>query len=139
MKRILLLLLIAISCVMFVGCKNNENAKKENNSEILVEDDEVETFEIKTSVVSLRFPTKWKDIVDIKTNENTVSFSIGDTKVFDVVFKTCEGNLLGEYNGTPIYIISYPVNTSEQANMQEDINVILENLLKDKNFVINKE
>ena len=98
-----------------------------------------ETFDIKTSVVTLKYPLKWKNKVDIKATDKKVEFSYYKTKLFDLVFSPGEGYLLGTYKETPIYVINYPVTTDEQSAMQEDVNVILENLLKDKNFVINKE
>ena len=46
-------------------------------------------------------------------------------------------HLLGTYKDTPIYIVDYPVETDEQAAMQEDVNVILQYLMEDPKFTIN--
>lgn len=105
------------------------------NEEIEEEDNAV--FEIKTDVVSLYYPQKWKDKVEIKIDGNTVSFVSDGTPIFDLCFETCDGYLLGTYKDTPIYIIDYAVKGDEQIAMQQDVNVIIDYLSKDKEFKIN--
>lgn len=100
-----------------------------------IRDKDSETFEIKTSVVTLNYPSRWKEKVTVAVTDQGVSFSSGDTKLFDLVFKECDGFRLGSYNGTPIYIIDYPVRTEEEMHMQQDVNVILQFLYEDSNFV----
>lgn len=103
-----------------------EALEKEDNS----------TFGIKTSVVTMKYPTKWQEKVQIEVTDNGVKFSNNGTPLFDLMFVECNGYLLGTYNGTPIYIVDYKVENDEQAIMQEDVNVILQHLMEDKNFVI---
>ena len=106
------------------------------NQEIEYED--VSTFDIKTSVTTLKYPNKWKDKVDIDISDNGVKFSNDGTSLFDLIFsENSDGYLLGTYNETPIYIVNYEAETDEQAQMLEDVNVILQNLIKDSNFKIN--
>ena len=95
------------------------------------------TFDIETSVVTMKYPAKWQGKVTIDVSEEKVSFSTNGTPLFDLVFSECDGYLLGTYNDTPIYIVEYPVTTDEQAAMQEDVNVILQYLMEDPSFDIN--
>ena len=91
-------------------------------------------FDIKTPVVTLKYPNKWKDKVKVEVTEDSVKFSDNGTAVFDLVFKETKGYLLGTYKGTPIYMVEHTVKTDEQAAMQQDVNVILKYLMKDPNF-----
>lgn len=103
----------------------------------IVEKEDDSTFDIKTSVVTMKYPAKWQDKVTVKVGKEKVKFSNGDTPLFELVFKKCDGFLLGTYDGTPIYIVDYKVDNDEQAAMQEDVNVILQYLMEDKKFKIN--
>ena len=102
-----------------------------------LEKEDTSTIDIETSVVTLKYPAKWKEAVSVKVSEEKVSFVNYKTPLFDLVFSEGDGYLLGTYNGTPISIVDYPVKTDEQAAMQEDVNVILQHLMEDPNFIIN--
>lgn len=112
----------------------------------IIEYEDTSTFEIKTSVTTLFYPNKWKDIVKIENTDEQVKFSYNGEKLFDLVFTECDGYLLGTYKDTPIYIISYNVDESKYTEeeyydicgMENSVNVILENLMKDENFIINE-
>lgn len=101
-----------------------------------------EVFGIQTSVTTLYYPKIWEDAMTVEENGKTVSFSYGEIKLFDICFEQCDGVLLGIYDGTPIYVISYDVEkdrlSSEQYRdicaMQDDVNVILEHLKQDSKF-----
>ena len=95
------------------------------------------TFDIWTSVVTLKYPAKWADRVSVTLGDAGVYFTCGEVRLFDIVFAECEGYLLGTYGAPPIYIIDYPVEGDELCAMQEDVNVILQNLMKDENFTLN--
>lgn len=110
------------------GFKTGEQPETEENNKV---------FEIKTDVVSLYYPEKWKGKVDVKAEGKTVSFMNNGEKVFDLRFEECDGYLLGTYNGTPIYMVEYKTKNNDQVAMQQDVNVIINNLSKDKNFKIN--
>ena len=103
---------------------------------ILIEPND-EVSDIPTDLVTLSYPERWKDKVEIKVEGKKVSFVNGDTPLFDLCFEECDGYLLGTYDGTPIYIIEYPVETEEQIAMQQDVNVIIDHLCQDAKFVIN--
>lgn len=112
-------------------------------------DSKTDTFDIETSVVTLKYPLKWKDLVNIEVTDSAVHFTYQDEKLFDMVFFEAENTdgayLLGTYDETPIYIVSYSVDESsfseeELSNynaMQANVNVILENLEKEEKFEIN--
>ena len=85
---------------------------------------------------AMKYPAKWREDVQIDVSDDGVRFSNNGTALFDLLFHECDGYLLGSYNGTPIYIIDYPVDDAEQANMQEDVNVILQYLMDDPSFQI---
>ena len=103
----------------------------------LVEVEDNSTTDIRTDVVTLKYPAKWKDAVQTEITETGVKFSNNGTPLFDLIFSECDGYLLGTYKDTPIYIVDYPVETDEQAAMQEDVNVILQYLMEDPKFTIN--
>lgn len=111
----------------------------------IVEYEDSTTFDIKTDLVTLKYPNKWKDKVTVDVTEDTVKFAYDDLKLFDLVFKECDGYLLGTYKETPIYIISYDFDETKYSEdeqmeiygMAEDVNVILQYLMEDSNFEIN--
>lgn len=101
----------------------------------IVEYEYTSTFDIKTDVVTMKFPTKWRESVEVEVSEEGVKFSSDGTPLFDFMFVECDGFLVGTYRETPIYIVEYPVETEQQAEIQVDMNVILQNLIQDPNFV----
>ena len=112
----------------------NEDYDFVPNEVIMAEDDSV--FDIITPIATLKYPNKWKDTVDVEVLDYQVSFSNNGTPLFDIVYTECDGYLFGRYNNYPVYIVDYLVNTEEQEKMKEDVNVILDNLMKDGNFVV---
>lgn len=110
--------------------------------EIIKEDQTI--FEINTPVAILHYPAKWKDQVDIALSDTSVKFSCGEHKLFDLYFDGEEGSLMGTYKGKPIRIVSYDINPSVMSGemfdqlcaMQEDVNVILQYLMEDTDFII---
>lgn len=102
-----------------------------------IETEDNSTFDIETPITVMKYPAKWQDKVEISVSEEGVKFSASGVPLFDLVFAEGDGFLLGTYNGTPIYIVDYPVETEEMLAMQEDVNVILQYLIEDSNFKIN--
>lgn len=100
-------------------------------------DNNDDTFDIETSLVTLKYPQKWKDKVNVDVTDLGVKFSNNGTPLFDILFSECNGFLIGAYKDTPIYIVTYEAQNEEQNLMQEDINVILNNLMSDSNFTAN--
>ena len=103
----------------------------------VIEWEDSTTFDIKTSVVTMKYPNKWKDKVQIEVLDDEVKFSNNGTPLFELVFSECDGYLLGTYNGISMYYVDHDVFTDEQAAMQMDVNVILQHLMEDSNFKIN--
>lgn len=102
-----------------------------------IDDEDPTDFEIQTSLVTLYYPSRWKEKVEIEVLDNGVKFSAAGTPLFDLMFEECDGYMLGSYEGTPIYMVEYPVETEEQAAMQAGVNTILQHLTEDPNFSIN--
>ena len=102
-----------------------------------IDDEDPMDFEIQTSLVTLYYPSRWKEKVEIEVLDNGVKFSAAGTPLFDLVFEECDGYMLGSYEGTPIYMVEYPVETEEQAAMQAGVNTILQHLTEDPSFTIN--
>ena len=104
----------------------------------IVEREDSALFDIETSVVTLKYPEKWKDQVQVDVQKDSVKFSANGTPLFDLMFKEGSGYLLGTYQDTPIYMVEYPVENEDQAAMQMGVNTILQELMKDSNFVVNQ-
>ena len=98
-------------------------------------EEDIDVYAIKTSLVDLYYPVKWKDRVKTEVSDNKVSFSCDGNPLFDIMFGGDKGNLVGRYDGTDILIVDYPLKDQDMKNMQEDVNVILNHLNKDKKFV----
>ena len=112
--------------------------------EIVDAEDDESVFEIETSLTSLYYPQKWKDKVTVAVEDQLVSFSSGDVKLFDLHFGGDKGDVLGFYKDTEIRVVLYDVEKgklsdkeySELLGMKDGINVIIDYLAKDKNFSI---
>ena len=103
----------------------------------VVESDYPDVYEIKTDVVSLYYPQKWKDKVTVDVTDNSVKFSSDDVRLFDFVFgETADGQRIGTYYGTPISMVLYTIDKdeysaerySELSAMQSDSNFVLDGL-----------
>lgn len=93
-----------------------------------------DVFEIKTDVVSLYYPKKWEDKVQVKVKDNTVKFMQKKDEVFDICFGQDKGVPLGYYGDTSVSVVEYDAETDEQKEMKEDINVIISHLREDSKF-----
>ena len=105
--------------------------------------DNTEVYEIKTSKASLYYPKKWEKEVKTAVDGDRVSFTYNGTKLFDIVFgEAKDGDVLGTYDGTQVCIVDYPLDkkklksedVKKMTAMKEDVNVIIDNLSKDKKF-----
>ena len=102
----------------------------------VVEYENSETYDIKTPVVTLKYPKRWKGKVKTKVLDDGVKFSADGKPLFDLMFKKCDGYLLGTYKDKPIYMVEYPVEDEDHIAMQAGVNVILEYLMQDSDFEI---
>ncbi len=104
--------------------------------------EETATFPVETSLVTLRYPAKWREKVRIEVSDTGAAFSCDGRRLFDIVFAPCDGDLIGTMNGTPVYLISYEIEqgalTDDQFDelcaMQEDMNVVLFKLMEEPGF-----
>ena len=110
----------------------------------VVELEDTSTFDINTSLVSMKYPAKWKDKVTIDVSDDSVKFSRNGEPLFDICFYECDGLLLGQYKETPVYVVYHTINKSnyseedlfEMDTMQDDVNVIFQALMDDSNFAV---
>lgn len=102
-----------------------------------------DVYEIPTKVVSLYYPKQWQGVVKTAEADDSVVFSYGDTKLFEIVFKESPGaTILGSYNGTPVGIISPNLEKGKLTDheyttilaMQESVDTIIQNLEKQDGF-----
>lgn len=106
--------------------------------------EDIATFAIKTNIVTLYYPIKWKEQVSIDISDQSIRFSCKEHKLFDILYGSSEGDLVGFYNGTIINIVSYDIDEAKVSDeiyrqlcaMQEDVNVILQHLMEDPAFKI---
>lgn len=111
----------------------------------IIESENQETFDIKTDVVTLKYPKKWEDKIAVETDEKSAVFSSSDTPLFAFYFNDEEsGYLLGRYKDVPISFTSFDIDKEkfdeteyqELALMQDDANVMLDYLEEDENFTM---
>ena len=151
MKQLSLVIVLILSAILMFGCASEKEPPASEPSatpsatvQTTSPEPDVPVFDIKTRVCVMKYPLKWKDLVTVEVADDSVCFSYGEIKLFDLLFDSDEGYLLGTYDGTQIKIISYDfdkdsLSEDEYFNccaMQEDVNVILQYWLSDKNFVI---
>ena len=151
MKQLSLVIVLILSAILMFGCASEKEPPASEPSatpsatvQTTSPEPDVPVFDIKTRVCVMKYPLKWKDLVTVEVADDSVCFSYGDIKLFDLLFDSDEGYLLGTYDGTQIKLISYDfdkdsLSEDESFNccaMQEDVNVILQYWLSDKNFVI---
>ncbi len=154
MKRLIAILLICIlSACVFAACQDQGKEKDKNTATADTRDTDdaseeiVETFEIPTKYATLKYPKRWKDIakIDMKEGEPyTVSFSVNDAKSFDLIFNGDKGDILGTLKTDKgQYLLTVVAAALDEKakdykslrNMQEDINVMLDCLDEDYEFV----
>ncbi len=104
----------------------------------IIQNQDDSLFYFETPLGTLCYPQKWEDRVTVEVSEVVISFSEGDTPIFDLVMIDSEGYLLGSYDGKPVYLYEYAVENEDQSAMQDDVNVILQKLMEDPKFSVNK-
>lgn len=115
-------------------------------NEIVEKNSDPSVMSIQTPLVTLYYPQKWAEKVTVTSGASGATFVYGEFPLFDLTFGGGEGVLLGTYLAVPIRITSYTLDREtvseniydEYCAMQEDVNVILQYLMEDSDFVINK-
>lgn len=112
----------------------------------IIEPEEESVFEIKSSLVALYYPTKWKESILVETSENRVKFSCNSVPLFDIVFGDNENvSPLGYYKDIAVSVTTHDISSDFYTDseyvylraMQEDVDVVIEGLLSDENFILN--
>lgn len=147
MKKTLFIISVLIILTCLFGCGKSETGTPHDTTEsVNVQDEttaaetEIEgTFDIETQYAVLKYPLKWKDSVDVVVSDDKVTFSSNGTYLFDIVYNSSEGTLLGtlitdDYN-VYVNVVDTDLEDETFCEMQEDINVILHNLIEDYNFI----
>ena len=156
MKKILLILVIAILSVSLFACSEKKEADGDNktttDSSAAADEKEtaapVEVFVIKTDYADLKYPKKWEDRVKVDVKDNTVAFSADKKPLFDLVFNGKDGFVLGtikkDDGNIVVRIVDHKLNEkdkkyNEYAGMQNDVNVIIDHLREDYDFAIEED
>ena len=118
MKRWIALMLISVFFAAFcmVGCddgKATQTATSDESPAAAAEEPTEEplvTYDIQTKFAVLKYPERWKDSVSVSIDDGepyTVSFLLNDIRVFDLLFNSEEGDILGTLdNGTEKVLLS---------------------------------
>lgn len=93
-----------------------------------------ECYAIETSVTKLYYPKRYEKKVSVTEADNVVSFSADGTPLFDILFDSDEGILIGTYKNVSVSLKNYKVEGNELLAMQEASNDILAHLYEDKDF-----
>lgn len=141
MKKYIALILMLVMIFALTACGDASKEQPEPTQDSHAEENDEPTYTISAAGLELKYPEKWQDKVTVAVEDDRVCFSCGDTKLFDLVFNKAEGAVLGTVKGeeyTTIYVVDYILDTEEKdlCAMQEDINVILSNLMKDYDFEV---
>lgn len=158
---VLLLILILCSCSSDQGSKKTEKtelttSEAQKYTEYLSVEENLNVYTIKTPYCSLSYPTRWKKYIKVNKIKNKNKYVVTfvgkieqeEVKLFDVVFGNKGKNNLGYYKDSNkkifVSVKTYDLKDCKIKNnnvkqtfitMQEDINTIIENLYKDKDFV----
>ncbi len=108
------------------------------------QEEDSSVFKISAPFADLYYPKKWINTVSVNSEANSVHFTYGETKLFDIVYGDGEGDTLGTYNGKAIKVVTYDISYGDFyeeeydkiMEMQEDLNVILQYLMQNGNFIL---
>lgn len=100
-------------------------------------------YEIKTTIATFSYPARWRDRISVKDNEGTVAFFSDNIEVFELKLGSTDGFSVGKYDGKDLRLVTFDFNQykddqkrfEELCQMQEDVNVLLDYLERDKAFV----
>lgn len=158
MKQKLIVLLLALAALAAcAGCsdaeKTHENTSVDGTSaEGTHSQAELPTYVIRTPYCDLLYPERWKDAVTVTTvagEPYTVKFVLkkDGTPLFDLMFGGEKGILLGTLIRKDGNVVlrsqSYAFDPEREdydtcCMIQEDLNVILQHLMEETEFLIGK-
>ena len=148
MKKFFPVILGLMLLVSLVGCGTQKEEDSvsattlppsESNEQNVSSENENNTFVIEAAGLKLQYPLRWQEQVSIDVDTNTATFSFENEKLFTLFFNCPDkGNVLGTVCGDKnivITILDYDVSNDNAVSMQEDVNVILQHLIEDYDFV----
>lgn len=100
-----------------------------------------DVFEISFSDVKIYYPSRWKGIITVVTDEKTARFSYYGLKLFDIVTEVSDGVVpIGDYKGRSLFLVDYETDRNSVPTddrriisaMKDDINVIIDYLREGK-------
>ncbi len=149
MKRIVIFLLVVLTCAFSVSCASNEGAKDETTLEFFKTDEEI--YSIETPYCTLKYPVELKDKVNVDKRESNGSYVVefsadieGNVfSLYTIIFgKATDGDLIGHIKTSggeiAVNLVSeYDASiesASAEANelygeMCESVNTIISNLV----------
>ncbi len=148
----LALIIVVVVCIVIASGRDKDEVAP-GVVTVPYEDVIEEDFEIETPYVTLNYPAKWKNEVDIKhidgDNYSVEFYKVNDgdesIHLFDIVFGGESGDFIGSVvngnNTTDIYVVSYSIDntiSNEEyvivSEMLEDVNYIILTLENNENF-----
>ena len=147
LKRIFILTLIFMLIIPLAACGGGQQdggaTQDEGSSSqsVQIGVNKGDTYVIEAGGLQLKYPAKWKDKVKVELSGNKAAFTRGDDKIFDILFNSDEGNVLGTVKGdknTVISVVDYKIkeDDAELSEMIADLNVIINNLAADYDFAL---
>ena len=153
MKRLLLLVLALVMLFSLAACDSGSGGESESEdettaasgaegSQVEATEPDVSTYTIKAGGLELKYPEKWKDKVTVDVTDDKAAFTCGKVNLFDILFNSEEGTVLGTVKKDDEYIVLTVVDyelkkaDTDLAEMQTDLNVILNFLEADYDFTI---
>lgn len=150
---VLALIIIVVICIVIASGRDKDEVAPGGVVTVPYEDVIEEDFEIETPYTTLRYPSKWKNEVEIKhvdADNYTVEFyrTKDETEpihLFDIVFGGETGDFIGSVvngnNTTDINVVSYSIDntiSNEEyatvSEMLEDVNYIILTLENNEHF-----
>lgn len=147
MKKCLSVVLWLLLFVFLVGCGAQKGESSvsttaplpSESTQLASAGNENGTFVIEAAGLKLQYPQRWQGLASIDADTNSATFSSGQEKLFTLFFNCPDkGNVLGTVCGDEnvvITVLDYDVSGDDAVSMQEDVNVILQHLMEDYDFV----
>ncbi len=141
------MIMAVLTALALVACGNSDKAPEETT----VGTYEADAFEIQTPHCVLKYPNKWKAGVDVAVDtvegNTVVTFRAANSELvlFDLTFGGGDGYLLGTLQlaegSVPVHINNRELAATEPGyaeycEMQNDVNVIINHLSTDYDFVL---
>ena len=149
MKKLICLVLAGcLMCAVLCACTGNNNGATADESTATPDetvDESVEVYGIETKYCTLKYPKKWEGKVTVTivdTDGYTVKFARGEDPLFDLLFNSDRGDVLGTIRGnenTVVSVINYDADPKSKdykllTEMHGGLDAILDHLSQDYDF-----